>query len=440
MKKRVNNFAVILAAVFLTGCQNDIEPAPDITSSIEDGTNLNLSETIEIGDISVSEAADSGEEVFIPRLLLETDKPFVLAEERYLIEKRELKADDAGFLHDHIYRSCFADNKCYYSESGFDKSYYEHTDREHAEKASILAYDFKTGEHSPLYSEAPSSDANVLVFDIVGLHDNFLYYFRKESPFGAQALTGVGFDLCRLNLEDKKSEHIFSLNNEWFWECKDDIAIVGDSLYFYDFHDANSETYECVRIIRRFDTDTGEVSVFRDDAENVMHYKNGIIYFHDGGYYYHGEDSDIKGKGIFYEGDELIFYFDSEEEPGFIINAKGDIIFYCYAYYTDEGGVSGIGIYDEDFNRVEIAATKKGTWTLSAGEGCMMSETGLISAGRAPKPLIYDMRTESFAIIPIDDYSDYLSYAEDDGICFLGYDTDDDLNYISAALYTVKRR
>ena len=101
-----------------------------------------------------------------------------------------------------------------------------------------------------------------------------------------------------------------------------------------------------------------------------------------------------------------------------------------------------MGIFDEDFIRTDLVATPHEiAWYINA-EGCEMSEAGLISVGGAPKPLIYDTEIDGFAMIPIDDYSDYISYATEDSICFFAYDTDDDdyEKYTSAALYTVKRR
>ena len=437
MKKVFKKLAVILAAASLTGCQSNIELTHDITNSMEGVTKSDISEAVETtDDISIGEVTDSREEDFIPKLLMETDKPFVLAKENYIIEKQNI---DVSVFNEYGFPHYAADGKYYYTEPMLGKLFYEFAEQEPVEEATIFVYDSKSEEYSPLYSEAPYGEFDALYFTFVGLHDNFLYYFREECRYGSQTTTGEGFDLCRLNLENKKSEHIFSLNNEWYWECKRDIAIVGNSLFFYDYHDTNLETEECVHIIRCFDLDTGEDFVFRDDAENVIPYKNGVVYCHDGGYYYHGDDKDITGKGIYYEGDELLFYSKAEGEPEISgISIDGDTAIYsCFTYYPD-GAVGNMGIFDKEFNRMEIASNKRGTWCIDAEE-CKISEAGLISVD-APKPLIYDKDNECFAVIPIDDYSDYRSYATEDSICFFGYADDDYGKYTSAALYTVKRR
>ena len=438
MKKELKKLAVILAAVLLTACQNDTEPKPDITSGDEESTKYEISQPvtdIPIGEDEVTEnvTESSEEKDFIPKLLMDTDKPFVRAEDHYIIEKQDI---DVSAFNEYGIPRFVADGKYFYSEHPIetDSSY---SNAVSTKEAYIYEYDSETGKYSQIYSEECLKNTEFLYFNFVALRDNYLYYFREESLLGSQSSTGKGFDLCRLNLDTKQSEHIFSLNNEWFWACRDEIDIIGNSLYFYDFHDANLDTMECVRIIYRFDFDTGEVSVFRDDADTVTPYKNGLVYCHDDGYYYHGEDNNIKGKGIFYEGDELLFYYTAElmPEKSTEIKINGDTIIYGITDYDSKESV--VGFFDENYNQTEIASTKKGTWYFYV-YSCEISESGLVYFD-APAPLIYDKKTDSFAVIPIDDYTYCYHYATKDGICIFIFSYADD-EYTSAALYTVKRR
>lgn len=432
MKKGLKKLAVILAAVSLTGCQNDNEPAPYITSGIEVGTKSDVSEAIGTADISIGEVTDSGEEVFIPKLLMNTDRPFVRAEDNYIIEKRDI---DVSAFNEHGIPGFAADGKYFYSEHSIEENS-SHTAVIGAKESYIYVYDTESGEYSRIFSEECSKDTNILYYEFAALRDNYLYYFRKEGRFNAQSSTSDGYDLCRLNLDTKQSEHIFSLNNETFWGVKDQVNIIGNSLYFYDFHDSNHEYVEFVRTIYRFDLDTGETAVFRDDADYVMPYKNGLIYYHDGGYYYHGEDKDIRGKGVFYEGDELLFYFDQEQDPYQIIAvvaAKGDAI--VYGMIDHDTGECTVGIFDENYEQRELASPQKGTFYMYVSD---VTETGLVYLN-APKPLVYDTKLDSFALIPIDGNKYWVSHSTEDSVRFFVYEYEND-KYTSAALYTVKRR
>ena len=442
MKKGSKKFAAILAAaVLLTGCQNDTEPKPDITSGGEENTKFEISQSvtdIPIGEDEVTEnvTESSEEEDFIPKLLMDTDKPFVRAEDHYIIEKRDI---DVSAFNEHGLPNFAAEGKYFYSEPLFEEN--SETGVTTAKESYIYVYDTETGEYSKIYSEECSKDTNILYFTFAALRDNYLYYFREEGRLNAQSGTSEGYDLCRLNLDTNRSEHIFSLNNETFWGVKDQADVIGNSLYFYDFHDSNHEYVDFVRTIYRFDLDTGEVTLFRDDADNVMPYKNGLIYYHDGGYYYHGEDKDIKGKGVFYEGDELLFYFEEDEnedpyQPYVDIAAKGDTI--GYGMIDHETGECTVGIFDENYEQQEIASTQRGTFYMYM---CAVTETGLVYL-HATLPLVYDTQSDSFALIPIDgaDYTNYWNMdSTEDSIHFFVYEYEDSA-YTSAVVYTVKRR
>lgn len=431
MKKGMKKFAVILAAVSLTGCQNDTEPAPDITSGVEENTKFEISQ--DVTDISIGEddVTESGEEDFIPKLLMDTDKPFVRAEDHYITENRDI---DVSVFNEHGLPDFAAEGKYFYSEHLFEEN--SETGVTTAKESYIHVYDTETGEYSKIYSEECSKDTNILYFTFAALRDNYLYYFREEGRLNAQSSTSEGYDLCRLNLDTNRSEHIFSLNNEQFWAVKDETDIIGNTLYFYDFHDSNPEYVDFVRTIYRFDLDTGEAALFRDDADYVMPYKNGLIYYHDGGYYYHGEDKDIRGKGNFYEGDELLFYFDQEQDPYqtyAVVAAKGDTIGYVMTDY--DTGECTVGIIDENYEQRELASPQKGTFYMYMGS---VTETGLVYL-TAPSPLIYDTQLDSFALIPIDGKDYWNLPSTEDSVRFFVFEYEDDM-YTSAALYTVKRR
>ena len=440
MKKGSKKFAAILAAaVLLMGCQNDTEPKPDITSGGEENTKFEISQSvtdIPIGEDEVTEnVTESSEETdFIPKLLMDTDKSFVRAEDLYIIEKRDI---DVSVFNEHDLPDFAAEGKYFYCEPLLEEN--SETGVTTAKESYIYVYDTETGEYSKIYSEECSKDTNILYFTFAALKENYLYYFREEGRFNAQSSTSEGFDLCRLNLDTNRSEHIFSLNNETFWNVKDQVDVIGNSMYFYDVHDIDYEYMEFIRAVYSFDFDTGEVTLFRDDADYVMPYKNGLIYYHDGGYYYHGEDKDIRGKGVYYEGDELLFYFDQDQDPyqiTAVVAAKGDTI--GYGMIDHDTGECTVGIFDENYEQQELASPQKGTFYMYMSG---VNETGLVYL-HATSPLVYDTQSDSFALIPIDgtDHTNYWNMdSTEDSIRFFVYEYEDD-EYTSATVYSVKRR
>lgn len=431
IKRTASILAVAFAVAFIAGCQSEIESDFEITNST-DSTNC----TEEIIN-------SKNERDLLPKLVIDTDKPCLLskktqliedAENLYLVEKQDMDVS----IFDYVFSSFSADGNYYCTEQKQGSQYYALKGITPVDKASIAVYNSETKDLTALYSEAPNADEHSLTFEIVGLLDPFLYYYRLESN-----LNHCDFVLCRLNLKDGVSSPLFSFANEsTIGSCKPIRS--GDYLYFYEVHDVDWEKSEGIWTIYRCDMNTGETSVFRDYAECPLPYKDGIIYYHNGGFYYHGSSSDITGEGIFYEGDELIFYPNSEGESEVSgINANGDTVFYTYDIYHAEieGCAIGsvIGIFGEDYKRIDLGFTPiDAGWYINARD-CSVSGDGLISVCGAAKPLIYDAQTKSFAVI-FSGYSHYFSYASGDSICFFLYNMDENFNYSSAALYTVKRR
>ena len=154
------------------------------------------------------------------------------------------------------------------------------------------------------------------------------------------------------------------------------MTAAGDILYIPTIHEALND-YRFM--IFQYDMNTGEASLFRDYADYPVPYNNGIVYYHDNGFYYHGETSDIKGKGVFYEGDELLFNSGFVGIHEDIVSDFGlETLLYCCADETENAISAGVdlGVLDKDFNKELIAHTKKGTWTMMLGD---ISTSGLVS-------------------------------------------------------------
>lgn len=424
-KKSLVFFALALAAAFLTGCQNDTEPEPDITSGGEENTKFEISQSVTDIPIGEDVVTDNGEDVFIPKLLMDTDKPFVRAEDNYIIEKQDIDLSEL----DEYNRREFHDGKFYYSSFAS----YENS----GSKAEIWAYDIQSGELTTFYSETPETEGFWVDLDIRLIDKSYLYFYREAFQTGTEDMPFqlVERALYRVDLRDNSTKKIFSYADEEVMPSGSSVTAAGDILYIPTVYQSLND-YRFM--IFQYDMNTGEASLFRDDSDYPIPYNNGIVYFHDSGFYYHGEASDIKGRGVFYEGDELVFNsaYDGLHED-LVSDFGSDALMYVCADDTEHYIEAGFdfGIFDKDFNRVWIAHTKKDTWAIQISD---ISTSGLISMG-APKPMIYDINEECFAVISIDDYEYYISFAEDDSVCFFAYEYDSDYNYLSAALYTVNR-
>ena len=419
-KKSLVVFALALTAAFLTGCQNDNEPKPDVTSGGEENTKFEISQSVTDIGIGEDDATDGGEESFIPKLLMDTDKPFVRAEENYIIEKQDI---DLSKLDDYNRRE-FHDGKFYYSSFAS----YENS----GSKAEIWAYDIKSGELTTYYSETPETEGFWVDLDIRLIDEAYLYFYREAFQTGTENMSFqlVERELYMVDLRDNNVEKIFSYADEEVMPSGSSVVSAGDILYIPTIHEAlNNYKF----MLFQYDMNTGEASLFRDYADYPVPYNNGIVYYHDNSFYYHGA-ADIKGQGAFYEGDELVFdsAYDGLFEDLFSDFGMEELIYVC-AEDKENFYSSGfdLGIFDEDFNRVLIARTKKDTWVMQVGG---VSTSGLVSVS-APKPLIYDLNKECFAVIPID-FGDYYYFVNEDELWFLGYEWGND----SAVLYTVRRK
>lgn len=437
LKKRISEFLFLLTAIsLLTACQSDVTPNPDMTLSEES----KVSETDEIADDTHNNTTvtdDYGNYGEIEQdWNLETDKTFVPAEELYRIEKKSIDADvfkKNGVL------NLIEGSSFFFSQITYGKAYYDIMVKEEpVEKASVTLYDSDKGEASVILSEAPKDDEHGLFFEPIALNGSYLYFFRSDIITIYDTVEENS--LWRVSLNDKTSEKLFT------FDSGDNIKTpvqLDNFLYFYEFWEADLNGSKGIWVIYRCDMDTGETSVFRYNAERPLVYKNGIIYYHNGGFYYHGDSSEVTGKGTFYKGDELIFYPNTEGSKRVSgINSKKDVIIYTYDIYENDYAIGSVfGVFDENFNRIDIGSTPPSPpiWYITA-DLCCMSDSGLISVDRGTQPLIYDTQNDSFSDISIDGYSDYSVYTAENGLHFFAYETDNNYNYISAAMYTVTRK
>ena len=163
-KKSLVVFALALTAAFLTGCQNDNETEPDVTSGGEENTKFEISQSVTDIGIGDDDMTDGGEETFIPKLLMDTDKPFVRAEDNYIIEKQDI---DLSKLDEYNCRE-FHDGKLYYSSFAS----YENS----GSKAEVWAYDIESGELTTYYSETPGAEGVWVDLDIRLIDEAYLYF------------------------------------------------------------------------------------------------------------------------------------------------------------------------------------------------------------------------------------------------------------------------
>ncbi|MDE6725812.1 MAG: hypothetical protein K2J79_09435 [Ruminiclostridium sp.] len=435
LKKKISKILFLTTALsMLTACQSNATPNPDITV-FEESKIFETNEFIESDNNII--ITDDGEDIgnMEQSRDLKTDKPFIPAEELYNTEKKNIDADvfKKGF---HLN---FVDgNRFFFSQNTLGKAFYNLMPYEElVEKAVIAMYDLDKGETMVVLSEGPKGDEYGLSLYPLTTYSSYLYFFRIDNKAFAELCEEIS--LWRVNLNNGTPEKLFTLESKG--NIKNPVQL--DSfMYFYEPCEAEVGGKDSIWVIYQCDLKTGETSVFRYNAERPLTYKNGIIYYHNGGFYYHGDSSVVTGKGSFYKGDELIFYPNPDSSNRVSgINSKNDVIIYTYDIYDSNNYATGsvLGVFDEDFKRVDIGSTLLPAQYITA-DYCCISDSGLISVENAAKPLIYDAQNDSFSEISIDGYSMYSVFAAEDGLRILAYEIDDDKNYSSVAMYTVTRK
>lgn len=245
---------------------------------------------------------------------LNSDLPFYNAAELYETEAVNFDPEIRN-----IYTpDCFDGGKLYYFGGGYD------TWHDEIITAEIYTHDVRTGEEEVIYKETVGSNEGIW-YDGAGIYDNVMYWYRTVLKDYERQNT----ELYRMDLNDRVPQRVVGFNS-YLTNVSDPATVrSGNMLYLDDYGFKSTDSPSIYRI----DMESGKAILFRRDASTPLAWKNGMIYLHDGGFYYNGPDK-IPQSGIFYEEDELLFRIeelcDTEENTLCSFYSDGKRLYYQY--------------------------------------------------------------------------------------------------------------
>ncbi|MCM1298645.1 MAG: hypothetical protein NC228_03670, partial [[Eubacterium] siraeum] len=276
------------------------------------------------------------------------------------------------------------------------------------------------------------------------VHNSYLYYYRYEhrpdydAPENSYRLT----ELYRIDLKDKSNHKLFSFQPDE--KLPEYPVIFEDALYFYEISDEDYESGSYRSTIYRYDTASDKTEIFKEASECPLVYKNGVIYYHEGGFYYCGDENLDAADGKYYGSGPLIFYANPEGEPELSgVFSDGETIMYSY-YVTDEHDYyyaigSTIGFIDENRRRNDIATTVSDAFYITNPR----SFDGFYGFRQAPHLIIYDSRSKAFSKLLTEEQDFFLRISDDGALCIgLNCDPNDptEKTFTKAVVYRLKRK
>lgn len=290
--------------------------------------------------------------------------------------------------------------------------------------AYIIAYDTETGEEKTIYSGPKRWEDSDLRLDTVGIYNSYLYFKREEYKKGEEEAS----EICRVNLNDGGFEVIFSARyplNSRFALSK------GDNCLYFHYSDT-SALEDTLNVIYRYDTESGKIEKFMENAYVQSPYKNGIIYSTEEGYFYHdpaNPDSDV-----------MVLARNNN-----IINSYGgDFYLYTDVQYNEnpDDHIIDTGVSGENTNKHLMRGSGVfATLTQGTSNGLVLFDN--IEDYGQGTPLIYDYNKDIFSIIDIDDvgytFLNYLTFSTNENVSFITNQTENS-KYTSVKIYTITRK
>lgn len=206
----------------------------------------------------------------------------------------------------HIYSSFIEGNSIFYTVDAPQEHMYD--DPEGLSKTACIYRSLmdSTGGAELLLEEAPRIEGWGLYIKLIGIIGNYLYYERQEIDSDPASVGENGYEaeleLCRINLNDHTNETILQFNTVFSGK----YVISGSNIYIGEIiSDIYSDEGKLYRI-RRYNTVTGEIELFKNNAYHPSPYKEGIIYLLSNSVgstvYYHNDSTDT---------DSFLFNFDA---------------------------------------------------------------------------------------------------------------------------------
>ncbi|MCM1298515.1 MAG: hypothetical protein NC203_09155 [Firmicutes bacterium] len=393
MKKAFSVFFLTALAI-LTGCNNS---DPDII------------------DISGYESIDLSYK-------LKTDLPCINAEEAYNVEKYELD----WYEYNHGAPVAY-DGECFYyiDYLAFD------------DDPMILSFNPATKEEKGIiyYSELEEGQ-QWLSINFTALYNSHFFFFVTVQPNEEYYFYDI--DLAGGNTYCVKTDKLPGYTRA--------LAAYENCIYFGDSY-TNDDSGEKTYIITEYNTDSKSFSTYKANAKIPAVYKNGILYYHDGGLYYDGNE-DVPGSGVIFNGDNMILSVDEYFMKHFPFKDK---IFYRY-YSYDNTDYRIFGYYDEKLIRHDLAVSTVISNQCEFSSDFVFAENAdlmsfYLFGDFDEKPVIYDMKNNIFAAIEAENSHDHFyAFSDDNSIVlylrghYLEYDNYENDEYVNAQYYKISRK
>ena len=230
-----------------------------------------------------------------------------------------------------------------------NKYYYIYADSELNEHArcnwGINRYDFETGETTAVYEQTSYELVDNKLLAVYDKYTYFMSYWRDLMVSEEQ------FDRVKTINRHQESRNTFFLlytmvNNEYreYFPEGSPCVQIDDCLYYVDRFDPDQPQRQFIFRLGLGDGESGAHGgrvLFMDDASKPTSYKNGIIYYKDGGVYYvenpNGIDEYLGSSAGIYDKPLLVASPDLYNDGGALVaDVKGEKLFDLRL--DDEGG------------------------------------------------------------------------------------------------------
>ncbi len=286
----------------------------------------------------------------------------------------------------------------------------------------------------------PALEKNKLGFhmDFAALHNSHFFFFgtilsneEDEYYFYDIDLSDGSTDNIRI---DKLPGRTLALT------AYENCLYFGDSYKENEGEDGEKETY----IITKYDINSKSFSTFKTNAKIPNVYKNGILYYHDGGLFYSG-DENVPDTGVIFNGDKMLLSVDEYFMKHYPYKDK--IFYRCYSY--DNTDYRTFGYFDDKLNRHDLAESvvspEKSEFSsefVFAPNADLMSFS--IFGAFDEKPIIYDIKNNIFAAIEVgNSFDHFYAFSDDDSIVLYlrgHYLSDESNDYVNAKYYKISRK
>lgn len=336
--------------------------------------------------------------------ILDTDYPCVNAEELY--ERKKIPAPPE-LLSKYGFPSGFDGTNIYFLRDNVPLA--ESNNRISAgsvpRTALIAYYDISKEELVTLFEEDSGS---YIFYNLAGVYDSCIYYFRGEAKSSDERITT---GLYRLSFYSKQPEMIidfkmphYSCNTSFNSFCTFDRYIF--------FSDGQYDGTETRHLIYRYNTQSGQIEEFINNAKNPVSFKDGIAYFRET-----EKKLEIHYRNLLSNEDRVLegSFETVQNSTGY--SGGGDIFLETLSCDEDENPISELGYIASDGSEEIVPIA-------------VLPESGLISNITGSKillmdiygdQLIFDSVHRCFARLNINrEYS--VGYASDNSVVFLCYD------------------